>query len=143
EAAQAVAELQTANVMVEEVKTQELALEVKRQDVALARAQVSSDEISLANMRQQLAYTTVNAPIDGVISALNIQIGTIISSGITNVGGGTTILTVSDLSHVFVLAAVDESEIGKVKLEQPVNVTVDAYQGRKFHGQVVRIATKG
>jgi RND family efflux transporter MFP subunit len=143
DAAQAAADLRTSNVMVEEAKTQELALEVKRQDVALAEAQVASDQISLANMRQQLEYTTVTSPIDGVISAQNIQIGTIISSGITNIGGGTTILTVSDLSHVFVLASVDESEIGKVKLDQPVNVTADAYPGRKFHGQVVRIATKG
>jgi HlyD family secretion protein len=143
EAAQAAADLETAHVQVEEVKTLELALEVKRQDVLLAEAEARSDQIALDNARQQLSYTTVDSPMDGVVSALNIQIGTIISSGITNVGGGTTIMTVSDLSHVYVLAAVDESEIGAVAVDQPVNITVDAFAGRRFRGNVVRIATKG
>jgi HlyD family secretion protein len=111
--------------------------------VILAEAEARSDQIALDNARQQLSYTTVNSPMDGVVSALNIQIGTIISSGITNVGGGTTIMTVSDLSHVYVLAAVDESEIGAVAVDQPVNITVDAFAGRRFRGNVVRIATKG
>ena len=143
DAAQAAADLASINVQLAEIKTQELALEVKRQDVKLGEAEERSDQIALTNARQQLSYTTVTAPMDGVISAQNIQIGTIISSGITNVGGGTTIMTISDLSRVFVLASVDESEIGKVKLDQPVNVTVDAYAGRRFKGKVVRIATKG
>jgi HlyD family secretion protein len=81
--------------------------------------------------------------MDGVVSALNIQKGNIISSGITNVGGGTTIMTLSDLSRIFILASVDESDIGHVALDQDVNITADAYAGRTFKGKVVRIATKG
>ncbi len=143
DAAQAAADMTSISVQLEEIKTQELALEVKRQDVKLAEASVKSDQIALDNSKQQLSYTTVTAPMDGVVSALNTQIGTIISSGITNVNGGTTIMTLSDMSRVFVLAAVDESDIGKVKLDQAVNVTVDSYSGRRFRGKVVRIATKG
>jgi multidrug efflux pump subunit AcrA (membrane-fusion protein) len=59
------------------------------------------------------------------------------------VGGGTTVLTLSDLSHIFVVAAVDESDIGKVREGQTVTVTADAYPGKTFQGQVVRIATRG
>ncbi len=143
EAAQAAADLDSVKVQLEEIKTQELALEVKRQDVTLAEAEVRSDQIALDNAKQQLAYTTVNSPIDGVVSAQNIQIGTIISSGITNVGGGTTIMTVSDLSHIYILATVDESEIGVVRIGEPANITADAFPDRKFKGTVVRIATKG
>ena len=142
-AAQAQADLQNAKAQVEALKTQELALELKRQDVKLAESQVKSDQIALSNAQQRLTDTKVSAPMDGVVSGRNVQIGTIISSGITNVGGGTTVLTLSDLSHIFVLAAVDESDIGNVALDQSVLVTADAFAGRKFHGKVVRVATKG
>ncbi len=143
DAASAAAELQNARVAQEEVKTQELALDVRREDIKLAQAQVTSAQIALDLAKQQLSYTTVNSPIEGVVSSLTTQVGAIISSGITNVGGGTTIMVISDLSRVFLLAAVDESDIGSVSLEQPVDISLDAFPGRKFHGKVVRIATKG
>jgi HlyD family secretion protein len=143
EAAQAQADLATATVQLEEIKTQELALDVKRQDIHLAEADVDSDTIALGNAQQTLSDTKVMAPMDGVVAALNVQKGTIISSGITNVGGGTTILTLSDLSRMFVLASVDESDIGRVAVDQDVTITADAFPGRTFTGKVVRIATKG
>jgi len=142
-ATQAEANVQTAQAQLQEVDTQQMALETRRQQVALARAQLESDRVSLADSRQQLEYTRVVAPIDGVISSRSVQVGTIISSGITNVGGGTTIMTLSDLSHIFVLASVDESDIGRVQVGQAVDITVDAYPGETFEGNVQRIATKG
>jgi len=142
-AAQAAAELESARARLEDVATQERALEVKRQDVRLAETQVESDEISLADARQRLADTKVYAPMDGVVSTRDVQVGQIISSGISNVGGGTRVLTLSDLSHVYVLASVDESDIGKVRTGQDVQITVDAYPQERFHGKVVRIATRG
>jgi len=104
---------------------------------------VESDKIALSNAQQRLSETKVYAPISAVVSARNVQTGQIISSGISNVGGGTTILTLSDLSRLFVLAAVDESDIGKVAADQMARITVDAFPGMMFRGKVVRIATKG
>ncbi len=83
-----------------------------------------------------------NRPV-WVVSTLNVQKGNIISSAISNVGGGTTAFTLSDMSQLFVLASVDESDIGKIRLEMPVALTLDAFQGKTFTGKVVRIATKG
>jgi HlyD family secretion protein len=143
DAAQAQADLATAKVQLEEIKTQELALDMKQQDIILAQADVESDAIALSNAQQTLTDTKVMAPIDAVVAALNIQKGTIISSGITNVGGGTTILTLSDLSRIFILASVDESDIGHIAVDQDVTITADAFAGRTFKGKVVRIATKG
>jgi HlyD family secretion protein len=77
------------------------------------------------------------------VSARTVQIGQIIASGINNVGGGTAMLTISDLSHIFVLASVDESDIGGVELDQKVLITADAFPGKRFFGKVVRIAAKG
>jgi HlyD family secretion protein len=137
------AALRNAQLAKDDLKTQELGLDVKREDVKLSEAQVENDQIALTNMKQRLADTTVTAPVDGVVSVLNVQRGQIIASGVTNVGGGTPVMILSDLSRIFVLASVDESDIGKVQLDQAVNVTADAFPGTRFRGKVVRIATKG
>jgi macrolide-specific efflux system membrane fusion protein len=143
EAAAAVADQRAAEVAIEELKQQEVQLEFKRQDVKTAEAQLLSDGIALDTQKQQLAYTTVTAPMDGTVSALNVQKGQIIASGLNAVNGGTTILTLADLSHVFVTATVDESDIGDVKVGQKARVTVSSFPSRTFTGQVVRIAVKG
>jgi HlyD family secretion protein len=142
-AVQAASDLENARIRIEELKTEELALELRRQDVRLAEAQVESDKVSLLIAQQRLKDTKVVAPIDGVVSSRNVQIGQIISSGISNVGGGTTVLTLADLSRLFVLASVDESDIGNVRVGQPARITTDAFPGETFSGEVVRIATKG
>ncbi len=142
-AVQISADLDQARVKIDELKTQDRALEQLRQQIRIAEAQVQNDQVSLGLFKQRLDDTKVYSPMDGVVTARNVQIGTIISSGISNVGGGTTALTISDLSHIFVLASVDEADIGKVNLGQPVEITVDAFPGKRFAGQVVRMATKG
>lgn len=142
-AVQAGAVLENARVRLQELVTLESALELKRQDVKLAEAEVEANKIRLEETRQTLADTKVVAPIDGVVTARNVQTGQIIASGISNVGGGTTVMTLSDLSQLFVLASVDESDIGQVRAEQPATITVDAFPGKRFRGKVVRIATRG
>ena len=143
DAAQAADDLQTAKISKEQLNSQSVALDVKKEDVKLAQEQVDLDKIALRNADQQLAYTTITAPMDGVISDLQIQLGTIISSATSTVGAGTAVMTLSDMSHIFVLASVDESDIGGVKLGQEVDITADAYPGKHFSGKIVRIATTG
>jgi len=142
-AVQAEQDLAAAKAQIEAVHAKELEIETRRQDIALAQADVDSDNIALAISNQRLTETKVAAPIDGVVSARTVQIGQIIASGINNVGGGTSMMTLSDLSHIFVLASVDESDIGGIELDQKVHITADAYQGKRFFGKVVRIAAKG
>jgi len=141
--AAAEADLAAANARVMELATQKLGLETKRQDIKIAEAQVTDDQIALSNAQQRLADTKVVAPMSGVVSVRDVQIGQIISSGISNVGGGTTVLTLADLSRIFVLASVDESDIGKVAVGQKAVITADAFKDRRFSGEVVRVATKG
>jgi len=142
-AAQAAAEAENAATGIEELKNQARTLEQARQQIRIAEAQVDNDMVSLDLARQRLNETRVVAPVDGVVTQRAVQIGQIISSGISNVGGGTTALVVSDLSRIFVLAAVDESDIGQVLPGQRVKVTVDAYRNREFAGEVVRISPRG
>jgi len=137
------AAVENAKIAIKKLDAAKLALEVKRQDVALAAAQVDSSRIGLALAQRSRDDTRVMAPMDGVVSDRKVQIGQIISSAISNVGGGTTVLTLADLSRIFVLATVDESDIGGVKEGQSVTVTADAFPGKRFPGKVVRIAPKG
>jgi multidrug efflux pump subunit AcrA (membrane-fusion protein) len=133
----------SAEIAIDELKQQALGVEYKRQAVKTAEAQLQNDQVTLDSQKQQLAYTTVNAPIDGVVSALNIQKGAIVASGTGGFSGGTTILTLSDLSHIFVTATVDESDIGVVQVGQQARITVASFPGRTFVGRVTRIATTG
>lgn len=136
-------QLADAEASVAGLKTLEKNVELRKQDVKLAESQVISAQIDLDLAKRRLSETKIYAPMDGVVSSRNVQIGQIIASGISNVGGGTTILTISDLSHLYVIASIDESDIGKVKIGQTVLITADAYPGKRFMGKVERIATKG
>ena len=71
--AEAVADLTTAKIAREQLKSQAVALEVKKEDVELAKQQVKLDGIDLRNAQQQMDYTTILAPMDGVIADLTIQ----------------------------------------------------------------------
>ncbi len=143
EAANADAARDSAEIAIDELKQQAIQLEYKRQAVKVADAQLQSDQVTFDTQRQQLAYTTVTAPIDGVVSALSVQKGTIVASGMSGFSGGTTIMTLSDLSHVFLMATVDESDIGEVRVGQRASIKVASFPNRIFVGKVVRIATKG
>ncbi len=122
-AAQASRDFQNAETRLRELQTQQLALQTQAGDVQYAAAQAQAQQVALETSRQRLAETRIYAPISGVVTSRLGQIGQIVSSGISNVGGGTAIMTLADLSHIYVLASVDESDIGQVKEGQPVKIT--------------------
>ncbi len=142
-AAQARADLERAQLTFKDLDVEETALEVSRHNLKRAESDVKASEINLDIAMQGLEDTRVYAPMDGVVTARYVQTGQIISSGTTNVGGGTSIMQVSDLSRLYVLAAVDESDIGQVRIGQEAEITVDAYSGRVFKGRVDRISPRG
>jgi HlyD family secretion protein len=143
QAASAANQTRQAEVKVAQTKTLPLTVDTRKQDIALAQASMKQTEVDLLNARQRLTETRIFAPMDGVVTGKQVQVGQIIASGISNVGGGTTLMTLSDLSRIFVVANVDEADIGRVKLGQRAIATCDSYPGRRFRGKVVRIATKG
>jgi HlyD family secretion protein len=141
--AQAVTDLKNAQTHLRELQTQQLALQAQQEDVQYSAAQARAQQVALAEAQQRLSETKIYAPISGVVTSRTGQIGNIVASGISNVGGGTAIMTLADLSHIYVLANVDESDIGQVREGQTVNITADAFPGQTFKGRVVRIAPEG
>jgi len=136
-------QLRQAEARIVELKKFEDQIELVKQDVVLAEAQERIAQIEVENAQRRFQETKIYSPIDGVLSTQNVQIGQIVASGISNVGGGTTLMTVADLSRIFVNATVDESDIGSVAIGQPVIITTDAYPGKRFKGKVIQIATRG
>ncbi len=118
-------------------------VEVKKYEIDLARAEVQRAKIALAEAKERLDETDIFAPISGVLIEKLVEQGQIISSGISNVSGGTTLANLADLSRLFIIADVDETDIGSIQIGQQVKITADAYPGRTFPGKVQRISPKG
>ncbi len=106
---------------------------------ATAKAQMVAAQVALENARIQLEDADVRAPITGTIIEKDVERGQMVASATTNVGGGTTLLKMADLSLVQVSTPVDETDIGKVRPGQRASVVVDAYPNRPFEGTVLKI----
>ncbi|MFA5865135.1 MAG: HlyD family efflux transporter periplasmic adaptor subunit [Phycisphaerae bacterium] len=83
--------------------------------VILAQEAKRMAEIALSQARQRRKETEVFAPSDGLVQEVFVKKGQIISSGITTVTGGTPLMTLADVSKLFVVSDVDEADIGRVR----------------------------
>lgn len=108
---------------------------------AVQQATVKSAQIALDRARQNLAYTNIHAPIDGVIVERNVDVGQTVAASLS---APQLFLIANDLSDMQILASVDESDIGAIKTGQPVQFTVQAYPTQTFTGTVqqVRLQSK-
>jgi HlyD family secretion protein len=109
-------------------------LQAANANAALVRAQRSFEDAKIA-----WEDTDVRAPIAGVIIERNVEVGTVISSATSNVGGGTVLLRMANLDTVQVRTLVDETDIGKIRAGLPVTITVDAFPNRPFQGDVLKV----
>lgn len=105
-----------------------------------ANAQVIRARAALSTTRERLDDTDIRAPIDGVILTRPVEIGQVISSGMSNVTGGTLLCTVANMTQVYVVADVDETDIGKVTADLEAFIVPDAYPDLRLDGSVQRIA---
>ncbi|MBN2356453.1 efflux RND transporter periplasmic adaptor subunit [candidate division KSB1 bacterium] len=107
-----------------------------------AQAQLVRAKINVDNNDIRLKDTVVRSPINGVVLTKNVEVGQIISSGISSVTGGTLIATLADMSEVYVKADVDEVDIGKIKPGMKAKIAADAFPNQVFFGSVIRIAAQ-
>jgi len=121
-------------------KAQVLVLTAKEKQAA---AQVQQDKANLAQLEEQLSYTTITSPIDGVILSRDVEMGDAVSSILVLGSSATLIMTLGDTSQVYVKGKVDESDIGKVYLGQPARIKVESFKDKTFHGKVTKIAPMG
>jgi HlyD family secretion protein len=118
---------------VSEQEYETAALAVAMASDALARAQVSLENAQIA-----FEDADVRAPSAGVVLAKNVEVGTVISSA-TSVVGGTVLLKLANVDTMQVRAYVDEADVGRITPGQAVRITVTAYPNRTFTGSVLKI----
>ena len=108
-----------------------------------ARAQVMQSQASLKQLEEQLSYTTIVAPMDGVILSRDVEIGDAVSSILVLGSTATLIMTEGDTNQVYVQGKVDEADIAHVYMNQPARIKVESFRDRIFYGKVTKIAPLG
>jgi HlyD family secretion protein len=108
-----------------------------------ARAQVLQSQASLKQLEEQLSYTTIVAPMDGVILSRDVEIGDAVSSILVLGSTATLIMTEGDTTQVYVQGKVDEADIAHVYMNQPARIKVESFRDRVFNGRVTKIAPLG
>jgi HlyD family secretion protein len=108
--------------------------QVAERQVNLAEANIHNAEESLKLAKIVLGYTTLVAPFDGVITVRQAELGEIMVPG-------TPVVTLADLDHVWLRAYINETDIGKVRLDQSAVVTTDTYPGKRYQGRVSFISS--
>ena len=107
----------------------------RQEAIEQARAKVRVAGEVLRQARQQLSYTEIHAPFDGVVLSKAAEPGEYLNVG-------STVLTLGDLDDIWVRAYVSETFLGRVRLGQAVTVTTDTFPGRKYPGKVTFISSE-
>ena len=114
------------------------AYETAQADQKTAQRRMDQARANVSQSHVGLGYSTITAPMDGVVTARRIELGETAVPGIQN-QAGTVLLTISDMSKVEAEMEVDEASIPSVKLGQEAQVRIDAYPNQVFQGQVTEV----
>ena len=110
-----------------------------QENYAQAKSTLVRTEVTFENAKIALDDTVVRSPVTGTIISRTVEVGQVISSPTSAVGGGTLLMTMADLSKVRVRALVDEIDVGKVSIGQTVSIKVAAYRDKEFFGIVSKV----
>ncbi len=118
-------------------------LTVGKAKVAQATADVQRNRANLQQLKEQLSYTTIVAPIEGIVLSRDVEIGDAVSSILVLGSSATLVMTIGDTNEVYVKGKVDESDIGKVYLGQQARIKVESFKDKSFTGKVTKISPMG
>ena len=118
-------------------------LSVTRADVARAEAQVAQAQAALERAEEDLRNSTISSPMDGLVLSRDVEVGDAVSSILVLGSQATLVMTLGDVSEVYVKGKVDEADISKVYLGQPARIVVESLKDKKFVGKVTKISPMG
>jgi HlyD family secretion protein len=116
--------------------TAETNYETAKASVNAAKSQVAQSEAALSSAETNLYYTKIVSPVDGVVVSRNVDVGQTVAASFQT---PTLFSIAQDLTKMQIDTSVDEADIGKVKVGQDVEFTVDAYPDITFKGKVWQI----
>jgi len=120
-------------------ETARATLEAQRQNVLVTKYGIDQSEATVKEAGDNLARTTIYAPVDGVISLLQVELGERVVG--TAQMAGTEIMRIANMQAMEVVVEVNENDINRVALDNEATIEVDAFQDRKFKGVVTEIAS--
>ncbi len=106
----------------------------RKEDIAIARANVDAADANLGMSRVNLGYTVLRAPSAGVITVRQAELGEVVVPG-------TPVVTLADLDHIWLRAYVAETDLGRIHYGQDAVITTDTYPGKQYHGRISFIAS--
>ena len=106
----------------------------RAETIAQARARMEQAEQTLAIAQTRRAYATLLSPVGGLVLSENIEAGEFVTAG-------TPIVTVADLSQIWLRAYINEPDLGRVKVGQSVRVFTDTYPGKAYSGRITFISS--
>ena len=106
----------------------------RKEDIAIARANVGEADADLGLSRVNLDYTTLRAPSAGVITVREAELGEVVNPG-------TPVVTLADLDHIWLRAYIAETDLGRMRWGQEATITTDTYPGKQYRGHVSFISS--
>jgi HlyD family secretion protein len=106
----------------------------RKEDIAIARANLTEAHANLGLSRVTLDYTTLRAPSAGVITVRQTELGEVVAPG-------TPVVTLADLDHIWLRAYIAETDLGRIRWGQEATVTTDTYPGKQYRGRVSFISS--
>jgi HlyD family secretion protein len=110
--------------------------EIAEADLAMSEARLEQAKIAARQAEINLGYTIIRAPVDGVVIDRRVNVGQTVVAGLN---APSLFLLARDLRQMLVWAAVNEADIGDIRVGQKVNFKVDAFRDRTFTGTVSQI----
>lgn len=119
--------------------TAKASLEAQKQNVLATRFGIDQSQAAVQEAGDNLSRTTIYAPVDGVVSLLQVELGERVVG--TAQMAGTEIMRIANMESMEVNVEVNENDITRVSVNNEATIEVDAYQGRQFKGVVTEIAS--
>ncbi len=114
-----------------------------RSQAAVSKAEVEKARAALERFETDLRYATITSPMDGLVLSRDVEVGDAVSSILVLGSQATLVMTLGDVSEVYVLGKVDEADIGRVFLGQRARIAVESFKDKSFDGKVTKISPLG
>ncbi len=135
----AAASVREAEASLAKAESGTLEVASRQKQVEIAAASLTQARARLEDIAYDSTNTTIVAPRDGVVLSKPVEEGTVIPGGASANSNAPAIVTIADITQMYVMAKIDESDIGGVEEEMEASIEVDVLPNRKLRGQVVKI----
>jgi HlyD family secretion protein len=114
-----------------------------KSQAAVAKAEVEKARAALERAETDLKYATITSPMDGLVLSRDVEVGDAVSSILVLGSQATKVMSLGDVSEVYVLGKVDEADIGRVYMGQRARIVVESFKDKSFDGKVTKISPLG